>query len=353
MKIFVWSRWLDDILLGTKPPDGIGGAEVQMAMWAKTVTDFNHKSYTFAWRSRLFFKKNSGVLFLPFPWVRKIGVIFSPLKYLYIILIRPDIIILRSKFDLSNILWLKSKIKFKLIFMFASDKDLQIQNIDSEYCWQRKLVDADLVVTQNHFQSKALEHLHPSLNTILQPNIFHPIFEINKSSKQFDFVWVATLNDNKRPQWMINLAKSLPQYNFAMVGFGYDKILLNEVLDSERKLLNFKYLGYCSLKETLTIIASSKILINTSIFEGFPNVFLQAWSFGMPVISTVNPNGVFTDFKVGFLVENENELMQASCTLMNNSILFNQTVERIEKYFSVTHNPTNAYYKIFNKILSK
>lgn len=351
MKIFVWSRWLDDILLGTKPPDGIGGAEVQMAMWAKTVVDFNNNTYTFAWRSRLYFKKNSGVLFLPLPWIRKIGVFFSPLKYLYILLLRPDIIILRSNSDLSNILWLKSKVNFKLIFMFASDKDLQTQSLQTQDCWQSKLVDADLIVTQNIFQSKALEYLLPSVNTVMQPNIFHPIFNISDISKQYDFVWVATLNDNKRPNWLINLAKILPNYNFAMVGFGYDKQLLKEVIDSERELLNLKYFGYCSLEVTLKIIASSKVLINTSIYEGFPNVFLQAWSFGMPVISTVNPNEVFTKFKLGFFVATEIELMQSSIALLSDSVLFNQTVERINKYFSETHNPENAYHKIFNKLL--
>ena len=37
----------------------------------------------------------------------------------------------------------------------------------------------------------------------------------------------------------------------------------------------------------------SKILINTSSFEGFPNTFVQAWANGVPVISLkVDPDNI-------------------------------------------------------------
>lgn len=352
MKILVWCRWLDDILYGTKPPDGIGGAEVQMAMWAKTCVDFNNKVFTFSWRSSFFLRRNYGIFFLPLPWIRKIGFLFSPLKYLYILLIRPDVIIIRSNSDLSNILWFKSKINFKLIFMYASDKDLQTQNLNNIESWQSRLFNVDLVVTQNIYQSKVFKDLFPGVNTVMQPNIFHPIFDVKVNCKKYDFIWVATLNSNKRPKWFLNLAKSLPNYKFAMVGFGYENQLLKEVLDSESELLNLKYFGYCSLEVTLNIIASSKVLINTSIYEGFPNVFLQAWSFGMPVISTVDPNFVFTKYNLGFFVETEKELVQSSNALFSDPMLFNETVERIRHYFFDTHNPEIAYHKIFNKLFN-
>lgn len=124
MKVFVWSKWLDDIFLGTKPPDGIGGAEVQMALWAKYLSKNGHKVYTLAWRSRLYFKKLHGILFMTLPWIRKTGVLIDPLKYTYFRIYRPDIVLLRSSSDIQQIGNLKKKYGFKLIYMLAHDFDV-------------------------------------------------------------------------------------------------------------------------------------------------------------------------------------------------------------------------------------
>ena len=35
------------------------------------------------------------------------------------------------------------------------------------------------------------------------------------------------------------------------------------------------------------------MLLSTSDFEGFPNTFLEAWSVGLPIVSTFDPDTVF------------------------------------------------------------
>lgn len=347
MKILIWCKWLDDIFLGTKPPDGIGGAEVQMALWAKTLSENNNKVYTFAWRRRLYFKKKMGIRFLPLPWLRKLGVFIDPLKFVYIPILRPDIIILRSNTDLSKIVFLKKIFNFKFIYMLASDKDLSIDNIDASEGWQQNLFNADLVITQNRFQLEGLHALLPGIRSEMQPNIFHPIFEIVSNNKQYDFVWVGTLKSIKRPEWFLNLARSLPEFSFTMVGIGQDKKILEKVLNSEKELPNFKYLGYLPLNEALQTIANSKVLVNTSKYEGFPNVFLQAWYFNLPVISTVNPNDVFSKCNVGFFVEHELDLQSKARLLALDAYVFDQTTFGIKDYFKNTHDPTLAYNLIF------
>ncbi len=41
------------------------------------------------------------------------------------------------------------------------------------------------------------------------------------------------------------------------------------------------------------------MLLCTSVSEGFPNVFLEAWSCCRGVLSTVDPDGVITRFRTG------------------------------------------------------
>ncbi|HNR16303.1 MAG TPA: glycosyltransferase [Chitinophagaceae bacterium] len=63
--------------------------------------------------------------------------------------------------------------------------------------------------------------------------------------------------------------------------------------------------------ETLQMIANAKALINTSKFEGFPNIFLEAWAAGVPVISlNVNPGNVITEFGLGIYCEGSIEKMR-------------------------------------------
>src|SRR5262249_54797652 len=46
-------------------------------------------------------------------------------------------------------------------------------------------------------------------------------------------------------------------------------------------------------EEVRKLIENSRVLVNTSRAEGFPNTMLEAWSMGVPVVSlTVDPGGV-------------------------------------------------------------
>ena len=109
-------------------------------------------------------------------------------------------------------------------------------------------------------------------------------------------------------------------------------------------------MGYLSLEETLKYISSSKVLINTSEFEGFPNVLIQAWFYNKPVISTVNPDDVFEKYKIGYFVENEIELTEKAYDLMSKNNIYNLFSSNTKQIFQNYHNPEMAYKKILNKI---
>jgi glycosyltransferase involved in cell wall biosynthesis len=135
----------------------------------------------------------------------------------------------------------------------------------------------------------------------LFPNIIDdsdfPVIE--NPSKDY-YIHVGTLTIIKGINNLYELVNMLDKNNpIVIVGNAGDsksKKILSKI--AENKNVIFK--GSLSHSETIKWIANSKGLINTSNYEGFPNIFLEAWATGVPVISlNVNPGDVFNRYELG------------------------------------------------------
>jgi glycosyltransferase involved in cell wall biosynthesis len=63
---------------------------------------------------------------------------------------------------------------------------------------------------------------------------------------------------------------------------------------------NLAFLGPKRAAEVTQLLIQSKLLVNTSTFEGFPNTMLEAWSVGVPVVSlNVDPGHVIQREQIG------------------------------------------------------
>lgn len=354
-KILFWGRWIDDILLGSKPPDGIGGAEVQMALWSVITGKNDNKVYSFGWRRASIHKVLYGVRFIPWPWGRKIGVFTRLLRFMFRFYVNPDVVIIRSSSDLSFLINQKIRANFLLVLMLAHDHDVKLPYAIERHGkdWFRRLAFVDLIVAQNDFQASELKkHLGHNFKLHMQPNIFFTLKESNrvKHVKRFDFVWVGTLKESKRPELFIQLAESLPEYSFGMIGHGFDSSILGSVTVASSRLSNFNYLGYKSYDESINFISGANVVVSTSLSEGFPNIFLQAWYYNIPVISFVNPNDSITKFGLGIVFQEYEELEQAAIHLVNDKNSYEKVQQNIKTYFAKTHDAQRAYESLMEKL---
>ncbi len=56
------------------------------------------------------------------------------------------------------------------------------------------------------------------------------------------------------------------------------------------------FCGAISQQEVNAELANAHVLVNTSLYEGFPNTFIQAWMRRTVVVSlNVNPDGIFDE----------------------------------------------------------
>ncbi|MHA1500145.1 MAG: glycosyltransferase family 4 protein, partial [Promethearchaeota archaeon] len=86
---------------------------------------------------------------------------------------------------------------------------------------------------------------------------------------------------------------------------------------------NLKFIEYVKFSEIENYFKNAKVYINTSIYEGFPNTFLQAFKYKTPVISlNVNPNNIFDDYNIGYYCNDNFDLLKEKLSeLMQNSAL--------------------------------
>ena len=77
---------------------------------------------------------------------------------------------------------------------------------------------------------------------------------------------------------------------------GYSQRLIEQF----RGLPNIEFRGQVAPEEAERVIAEAAALLCTSDQEGFPNTFLQAWSYGTPVVTLqIDPDSIIKRLELG------------------------------------------------------
>jgi glycosyltransferase involved in cell wall biosynthesis len=152
----------------------------------------------------------------------------------------------------------------------------------------------------------------------------------------------------------LNLAKEIPYANFQMIGGHYDNWdLFNKMKKEAGELNNFNFLGVVPFDEIDKYFREASILVNTSMFEGFPNSFIQAWMNNIPVISLVDPDGIISDNDMGFHSKNFENLREDLKILLEDDKLRVQMGQNGRQYVEKEHDIKNIiqeYIKLFESI---
>lgn len=122
-------------------------------------------------------------------------------------------------------------------------------------------------------------------------------------------LWVGRIDANKRPHWMFDLAEAYPEYRFDIVGEanvddGYSRQFKERAAGFDNIVLH----GKIPRSEIGRFYGAADVLCCTSEFEGFPATFLEAWSYGLPTVSTVDPGQYLSGYKAGSVIASIDEL---------------------------------------------
>ena len=201
--------------------------------------------------------------------------------------------------------WFCRKHGRKLVFRVAHDTDLMPGRQLIPYWRDKKIFEyglrhADLIINQSQQQQDLLrENYHlegPELNMVVQ--LPEPD---DAYARDIDVLWVNNLRPFKRPDLVLELAEKLSELRIVMIGgacHGHED-LFEEIRQRAERVGNLEFKGHVPYQEVNAYYARSRIFVNTSDSEGFPNSFLQAWVRGTPVFSFFDPDGVIKRGRLG------------------------------------------------------
>jgi glycosyltransferase involved in cell wall biosynthesis len=222
-----------------------------------------------------------------------------------LVAVSPDVIYARLPSDFLWILSLFSRRRQSVRFIYALANDMHC-SIWSSYSYRKwfhcplyalGLMGADTVAVQHEGQERLLSPYMRD-RVVRVPNL---VRFIQSSPRQlgntiYDAIWIAQIRPVKQLGRYLDMAAALPDLQFAIVG-GRDPTTSEDefsmLKDRISKLGNVRFFGPLRAEKVREVLAQSRVLVNTSRAEGFPNTMLEAWSLGVPVVSlTVDPGGV-------------------------------------------------------------
>jgi len=210
----------------------------------------------------------------------------------------------------------------KMIFRVAHDTDCVanqqlIRFKRDRHIYEYGLRRADLISVQSNAQAEVL-NANYGLSGIVVDMAAEIPAETPGLARDSDVLWVNNFRAFKRPELVLNIARSMPDVSFTMIGGpmkGYGD-LYSKVREEARTIDNIQFVGAVPYSEVNSYFSRAKLFLNTSDSEGFPNSFLQAWVRGVPVVSFFDPDGLIASKGLGISVNTQKDFKDALSGLL-------------------------------------
>jgi glycosyltransferase involved in cell wall biosynthesis len=245
---------------------------------------------------------------------------------------------------------------FNKKFIYSIASDWQVDNIKrvivsgnkyhntvSFFSWIGNYIDiylANSIIVQSFFQKKQLLINYGKQSITIKMSLPLPKDVIPEKPYPPIVIWVGSLAPVKQPLLFIQLAQCFPNIQFLMIGGDSTDNKLNmSVKQYAKDLTNLKLLGPVPFNKMDFYYNTASLLINTSIYEGFPNSFIQAWMHYIPVLSlNANPDGILTKYNIGIVSGSFSKLVYDLDRLLKDPKLMEKMGQNARKYAESEHN---------------
>jgi glycosyltransferase involved in cell wall biosynthesis len=170
-------------------------------------------------------------------------------------------------------------------------------------------------------------------------------------------LWVGSVRPLKRPELFLDLAQALPQFRFKLVGGPSAGAEHFEALKRRAASLpNVEMTGFVPHVDVEAHFDGAAVFVNTTVSEGFPNTFMQAWSRGTPSVSFFDPGARVGGRPVGVVVPDLPAMVEAVKALKDDERAWREEGELAAEYLRRHHGVRGVvddYERIFDRLLAQ
>lgn len=374
MKVCFWGK-IANALLGKT----YGGGELQIALLAKALTSQGHEVVVVDLDIEEGFVTDDGIRVYPVTGYNSGIKMFRtlthrlPALYSTFVEMKADVYYCRIREYRHIIVYLATrKVKAKFIMSLASDLDILgigkrwkhfyssnvkdlwgvFNGVMGEIVYPFLLRKADLVLVQHDGQKEIL------LSKGITSKVFYNLIDVNSLKWTTDddaassFVYVGSLDKRKGFEDFFEIVRRTPMHKYRVIGKVRDKTG-NRLYRQLADFSNVKLMGKLSHADTINEISRSRALISTSPMEGFPNIFIEAWGCGVPVLSLyVDPGDVIKREGLGYVANGNLDLLIETMPSLNRSEEFSHKARTyVQTHHALTDVRMAEIKNIFDGLL--
>jgi glycosyltransferase involved in cell wall biosynthesis len=150
-------------------------------------------------------------------------------------------------------------------------------------------------------------------------------------------LWVGRICEVKRPDRFCDLAEALPELQFDLVGPADGSVYASRIMARASRIPNITVHGPLPGERVANLYRRAACLCSTSVVEGFPNTFLEAWSHGLPVVTTFDPDRVVGERKLGTVAADVPGLARAIRELLGSADGWRAASANGRRYYLENH----------------
>jgi len=227
----------------------------------------------------------------------------------------------------------------RFVFRAAIDADCELQPLYLQHRHELPLYRFGLRksttrLVQSEKQRASLARNYGLESQIAGMLVDWPEIQISMIERPIDVLWLANLKPAKRPDWIPTVCDLLPGLSIQIAG-GRDvnrPDLFDRVRDYAASHPKVEFHGAVPYTESIRLFDQTKVFINTSEFEVFPNTYLQSWARGIPVVATYDPDGLIHKRGLGVAVATPSELTDAVHRLLASQEEWNDCSQRCIRF---------------------
>lgn len=245
--------------------------------------------------------------------------------------------------------------KRKFIYMTASDID-----VNGEYRKKHKIFgifyeygikNASAIITQREEHKRLIKDNFKKDSVVIK-NSFSILSEPSSLNERDYILWIGSAQALKQPEMFLEIAEAIPEEKFVMIMPKNNIKIWEKILNKTKNIPNLKFIEKIPFDGINEYYEKAKLFINTSMFEGFPNTFVQSVMNGTPIISlNVNPDNFLNKYNCGFCTEgSKNKITEEIKRILNNKSLWTVISKNAYNYAREDHDMERNIKKVKNTI---